>query len=198
MVTSGIVMLASAGVMHLAGPAAPRASPRIVTAAYIRPQPDISLIINHVKSVDARAALAAYEARQERIAAERKARLLAEERQQAAAAAAAAARQQQAAQYPPASAGTYSYSGLEALWEQEGGSSGTAATAACIAEHESSGNPDADNGTDLGLWQIDPGNFPGQSPDALLSAGTNAADAVSLSDDGTNWSDWQTAPDCGV
>lgn len=103
--------------------------------------------------------------------------------------------QQQAASGPPASPGTYSYAGLESLWEQEGGSAGTAATAACIAEHESGGNPSADNGVDLGLWQIDPPNFPG---DNLFSAAVNARDAVKLSGDGSNWSDWSTAPACGV
>ena len=96
-------------------------------------------------------------------------------------------------QAPPASAGIYSESGLEALWEANGGSSGVAATAACIAEHESSGNPAAFNGTDIGLFQIDPGNEPGAD---LYNASVNAAEAVRLSDDGTNWSDWQTAPDC--
>jgi LysM repeat protein len=102
---------------------------------------------------------------------------------------------QQRSAAPPASSGTYSYSGLEALWEANGGSSGVAATAACIAEHESSGKPAAFNGTDIGLFQIDPGNEPGAD---LYDAGVNAAEAVRLSVDGTNWSDWQTAPDCGV
>ena len=98
-------------------------------------------------------------------------------------------------QAPPSSSGAYSYSGLETLWESEGGSPGTAATAACIAEHESGGNPAAFNGRDIGIWQIDPGNEPGAN---LYNASVNAAEAVKLSGDGTNWSDWSTASACGV
>jgi len=96
---------------------------------------------------------------------------------------------------PPAS-GVLSYSQLEQLWEANGGSSATASVAACISEAESSGNPNADNGVDLGLWQIDPGNFPSQSYDSFFVPSVNAADAVKLSDDGTSWVDWSTAPDC--
>jgi Lysozyme like domain/LysM domain len=91
------------------------------------------------------------------------------------------------------SSGDYSYSGLEALWEANGGSASVAATAACIAEHESSGNPSAFNGTDIGLWQVDPANEPGAD---LYDASVNAAEAVRLSQDGTVWVDWQTAPAC--
>jgi|HubBroStandDraft_1064217.scaffolds.fasta_scaffold363637_1 Lysozyme like domain len=194
MISSGVIMLASAGALQVTGATASTGS-QVVTTAFVRPvkaAPEFGA----AKTVHARSTLAAYQARlrQEAAAAARRARLLAEERQQEEQQAAAAQQPVQQSS-PPASAGVYSYSGLEALWEQEGGSAATAATAACIAEHESSGNPAADNGIDLGIWQIDPGNFPG---DNLLSATVNARDAVSLSDDGTNWSDWQTAPDCGV
>lgn len=97
---------------------------------------------------------------------------------------------------PPAGSGVLTYSQLEALWEQEDGSAAEAPTAACIAEHESGGDPDANNGADdLGLYQILQSNFP---DDNLLDPDVNARDAVILSQDGTNWSDWSTAPDCGA
>jgi hypothetical protein len=99
---------------------------------------------------------------------------------------------------PPAAAGILSYSALERLWVAEGGSASEESVAACISEHESSGNPNANNGVDLGLYQIDPANFPSQSYDSFFSPSVNTADAVSLSKDGTDWTDWQTAPDCGV
>jgi hypothetical protein len=94
-----------------------------------------------------------------------------------------------------APAGDYSYSGLEQLWEANGGSAGVAATAACIAEHESSGNPGAFNGRDIGLWQIDPDHDPGGD---LYNPAENARIAVAVSSDGTNWGPWTTAPACGV
>jgi LysM domain len=98
---------------------------------------------------------------------------------------------------PPVSAptggGVLSESQIMALWEQEGGSAATASVAGCIAEHESSGNPAAFNGIDEGIFQVDPGNFPG---DNLFNADVNVRDAVSLSDDGASWIDWSTAPDC--
>jgi hypothetical protein len=100
---------------------------------------------------------------------------------------------------PPVSAptggGVLSESQIIALWEQEGGSAATAPVAGCIAEHESSGNPAAFNGVDEGIFQIDPGNFPG---DNLFNADVNVRDAVSLSDDGASWIDWSTAASCGV
>lgn len=99
--------------------------------------------------------------------------------------------------YTPATAaaGAYSYAGLEQLWVANGGSVATEATAACIAEHESSGVASAFNGRDIGLWQIDPGHDPNGD---LYNANENARIAVQVSADGTNWSQWTTAPDCGV
>ena len=89
--------------------------------------------------------------------------------------------------------GTLSCSGLEALWESAGGSSGTAFMAAEIARAESGGREDATdlNGgmsTDRGYWQIN-------SIHGALSTydpAGNARAAVQLSDDGTNWGPWVT------
>ncbi len=89
--------------------------------------------------------------------------------------------------------GTLSCSGLEALWESVGGSSGTAFMAAEIARAESGGQQyatDADgNGTvDRGYWQVN-------SIHGALSTydpAGNARAAVELSGDGTNWSPWVT------
>jgi hypothetical protein len=89
--------------------------------------------------------------------------------------------------------GTLSCSGLEALWESAGGSSGTAFMAAEIARAESGGRENATdlNGgasTDRGYWQIN-------SVHGALSTydpAGNARAAVELSGDGTNWSPWVT------
>src|ERR1700744_573144 len=56
---------------------------------------------------------------------------------------------------PTTSHGSYSCFALESLWEEAGGSSGTAFMAAEIATAESGGNPNAVSPTDdFGLWQI--------------------------------------------
>ena len=89
--------------------------------------------------------------------------------------------------------GTLSCSGLEALWESAGGSSGTAFMAAQIATAESGGRQyatdDDGNGTvDRGYWQIN-------SIHGALSTydpAGNARAAVQLSHDGTDWSPWVT------
>ncbi len=89
--------------------------------------------------------------------------------------------------------GSLSCSGLEALWESAGGSSGTAFMAAEIARAESGGqqySTDNDgNGTvDRGYWQVN-------SIHGALSTydpAGNARAAVELSGDGTNWSPWVT------
>jgi hypothetical protein len=95
----------------------------------------------------------------------------------------------------PAHYGDYSYSGLEELWVSEGGSASAESTAACIAEHESGGNPNAISPTDdFGLWQVN-GSWGAM---ASLNPYTNARSAITISHDGTNWSPWTTAPDCGV
>jgi hypothetical protein len=89
---------------------------------------------------------------------------------------------------PPA--GDYSYAALEQIWEANGGSAATANVAACIAAHESGGNPAAVSPTaDYGLWQI-------HDNPAALNPDTSAAIAVEMSSDGTNWSPWTTEGDC--
>jgi hypothetical protein len=78
------------------------------------------------------------------------------------------------------------------LWLSAGGSAGTEQTAICIAEHESSGNTQAVSPSDdFGVWQI-------HADPAALNPMVNAKTAVQMSDDGTNWSAWTTAGDCGV
>jgi LysM repeat protein len=90
---------------------------------------------------------------------------------------------QQAAQ------GMYSCSGLEQLWEQEGGSATAALMAAEIAMAESGGNPNAISPTDdFGLWQINASN----GALATLNPSQNARSAITLSNDGTNWDPWTT------
>ena len=85
----------------------------------------------------------------------------------------------------------YSFAALEHIWMAVGGSGGTASHAACIAEHESGGNPNAISATnDWGLWQIHDGG-PG-----MLNPAANAATAVRMSANGLNWSSWTTAPMC--
>ena len=90
----------------------------------------------------------------------------------------------------PLAAG-YSFGALEHLWMAVGGSGRTASHAACVAEHESGGNPRAISRTnDWGLWQIHNGG-PG-----MLNPAANAATAVRMSHNGTNWSPWTTRKMC--
>lgn len=87
------------------------------------------------------------------------------------------------------SAGTYSCGGLEALWEEAGGSSGEAVMAAEIAMAESGGNPNAISPTnDYGLWQINGSH----GAEATLDPLGNARAAVAISGDGSNWAAWTT------
>ena len=92
------------------------------------------------------------------------------------------------------SGGTYGLSALEQVWMSAGGSAATAPHAACIAQHESGGNPRAISPQDdAGLWQIASSNAPtGQ----MLDPAANAAKAVAMSSNGTSWSAWSTAGDC--
>ena len=94
---------------------------------------------------------------------------------------------------PPAAAprdGIYSYAALEQLWVAEGGNPADEAFAACIAEHESGGNPGAISPTsDYGLWQE-------HDDPAALNPAVSAQTAVRMSSDGTDWSPWTTEPDC--
>ena len=89
--------------------------------------------------------------------------------------------------------GTLSCSGLEALWESAGGSSGAAFTAAEIAEAESGGRQYAanwnSNGTvDRGYWQV---NSIWGALSTFDAAGNSRA-AVRISHDGTDWDPWTT------
>jgi LysM domain/Transglycosylase SLT domain len=87
-------------------------------------------------------------------------------------------------------AGSYSFSGLENMWEAAGGSSATAPRAACIAEHESGGRSGAVSPTnDYGLWQI-------HDDPAALSPAVSAAAAVRMSGNGANWGAWTTNGSC--
>jgi LysM repeat protein len=88
--------------------------------------------------------------------------------------------------------GTLSCPGLEELWEDAGGSAPQAFTAAEIAMAESSGEQyatdnDGNGTTDEGYWQINTVNG-----DATYDPLGNAKAAVSISDDGANWSPWVT------
>ncbi len=86
--------------------------------------------------------------------------------------------------------GTFSYAALEQLWVAEGGNPADKAFAACIAEHESGGNPGAISPTtDYGLWQE-------HDDPAALDPVVSARTAVRMSADGTDWSAWTTKPDC--
>jgi hypothetical protein len=93
----------------------------------------------------------------------------------------------------PAHGGTLGCSGLEQLWESEGGSSGAASTAASVAMAESSGQASATNvntngSTDRGYWQIN-SIWGAQS---TYDPAANARAAVQISHDGTDFSPWTT------
>jgi hypothetical protein len=95
---------------------------------------------------------------------------------------------------------TYSFSQLEQLWEQAGGSSALASYAAATAIIESGGNPDAYNPSGAtGLWQIEyPGSdVLGYSSSELDDAADNAKAAVALSGNTLqglldNWTKYET------
>jgi LysM repeat protein len=85
--------------------------------------------------------------------------------------------------------GTLGCSGLEELWEEGGGSSAQAVTAASIAMAESSGQQFATGAAgERGYWQINPDNGSLSTYDPL----GNAQAAVIISDDGANWTPWTT------
>jgi LysM repeat protein len=85
--------------------------------------------------------------------------------------------------------GTLGCAGLEELWEQAGGSSGQAVTAASIAMAESSGRQFATGAAgERGYWQINPDHGSLSTYDPL----GNAKAAVAISGDGTNWTPWTT------
>lgn len=98
-----------------------------------------------------------------------------------------------------------SYSQLEGVWIQAGGSSVTAPVAAAIAIAESGGNPNAHNPNppddSYGLWQINMLGSMGpsrrqqfglNSNAALFDPLTNAKAAVALSGGGKNFGPWST------
>jgi LysM repeat protein len=86
--------------------------------------------------------------------------------------------------------GTLSCSGLEALWEAEGGSPAEAFMAAEIAMAESGGNQYALSPTnDYGYWQINGSHGPAQ---ATFDPIGNAKAAIAISDDGNDWYPWTT------
>jgi LysM repeat protein len=86
--------------------------------------------------------------------------------------------------------GTLGCSGLEALWEDAGGSHAEAFTAAEIAMAESGGRQYALSPTnDFGYWQINGSHGPAE---ATFNAMGNARAAVAISDDGRDWGPWTT------
>lgn len=94
--------------------------------------------------------------------------------------------------------GILSKSQIQALWTANGGSAGTAAIAAAIAQAESAGqvqvtSTNSDGGVNVGLWQLDTkGKGAGYTIAQLQNPDTNARAAVFGSTNGTNWSAWQT------
>jgi lysozyme-like protein len=93
----------------------------------------------------------------------------------------------------------YTFSQLEGIWIQAGGSAATAAVAAAVALAESSGNKDVtshnpDGGTNVGLWQLDTpgGKGAGYSVAQLQDPIINAKAAIAGSNNGQNWSAWET------
>ena len=92
--------------------------------------------------------------------------------------------------------GSYNTAMLQALWQQAGGSAGTARNAACHAMQESggrssvtSGNPDG--GINVGLWQLDTkGKGAGYTVAQLSDPLTNARITVAATRGGADWSAW--------
>jgi len=91
---------------------------------------------------------------------------------------------------PPTTYGTYDCGQLESLWDEEGGNPGEAVTAASVAMAESGGQPSIVSSTDdVGLWQV---NAPSWGAMASTSPAVNARSAITISDDGANWTPWTT------
>ena len=98
---------------------------------------------------------------------------------------------------------SYTNAQLQDLWIQAGGNPSAAPTAAAIALAESGGNSSSANWTDpnggsFGLWQINGVHNPlGSWASAawirsMYNPLTNARQAVSVSNNGTNWNPWTT------
>lgn len=89
----------------------------------------------------------------------------------------------------------YSYSQIQQIWIQYGGSRATAPLAAAVAMAESSGDsmsispPNHDGTVDRGLWQINSKWWPQYSTTDLA---TNARGAIKISQNGAHWGDWTT------
>ena len=85
----------------------------------------------------------------------------------------------------------YTLQDLENLWISNGGAPSKAPLAAAVAMAESSGDPNAFNGSDpaggsFGLWQIN-----GVHGDqASFDPDTNAQAAIAISKNGNSWSPW--------
>lgn len=98
-------------------------------------------------------------------------------------------------------ASSYNTAGLEALWQQAGGSAASAPNAACHAMQESSGqaavtSANPDGGINVGLWQLDTkGEGAGYTVAQLQNPLTNARITVMKTGNGANWSAWAT-PGC--
>jgi hypothetical protein len=89
----------------------------------------------------------------------------------------------------------YNYAELEGLWIIAGGSSASAPTAAAIALAESQGNPTITNGPYVaGLWQINtaPDAHPEYTVSQMQSPLANAVAAIKVSNNGSDWTPWQT------
>lgn len=101
----------------------------------------------------------------------------------------------------PTGALSYNQASLQTLWQQAGGSAGSARNAACHAMQESSGNPkvtssNPDGGTNVGLWQLDTkGVGAGHTVQELQNPMLNAQITVQATNDGQDWSEWAT-PGC--
>jgi len=87
----------------------------------------------------------------------------------------------------------FTYAQIEGIWLQAGGQPGAAPIAAAIAMAESGGNStathaDSNGSVDRGLWQINSVHGAQSSYDVM----TNARAAVSISNNGQNWTPWTT------
>jgi hypothetical protein len=94
----------------------------------------------------------------------------------------------------------YDFSELMGLWLQAGGAREHAAMAAQVASYESGGRPSAHAHTtredSRGLWQINVKSnaHPEYANANLYDPMVNAHAAVAISRNGTQWSQWSTAP----
>lgn len=100
---------------------------------------------------------------------------------------------------PSVSTSNYTCRHLEHLWTRNGGSASTEFVAAEVGMAESSGNkaatsPNPDGGTNVGIWQLDTpgGEGAGYSVSQLEDPNLNARITVLKTNDGVNWSHWQT------